>query len=210
MVTEQEIVAAEAAVEAAELKLDQAEEHHQHAGSGTAVTELRVARAEAHAARDGLRLLRSQFAHEQAAGRTRRAAEAGFGEKDREALTARLAGARDAAAEAVAAVEKAAAEALEKVAVYGEEVRQAAAGLKARGLSADDGQVLGATAGGVVHLAGEVWWPADGGALLGAVMQSAVRVRDARHPLAQLRWGQLGGLAEKAARDDLLARGSVR
>ncbi|MEV7004342.1 hypothetical protein AB0N62_43005 [Streptomyces sp. NPDC093982] len=137
-------------------------------------------------------------------------AEAGFPDKDRKALTRQLAAARDAAADAVAAVERAAAEALEKVAAYGEEVRAAAAGLKGRGLSADDGQLLGGTAGGVVHLGGEVWRPADGGALLGAllgaVLQGTVAARDPRHPLAALRWGQLGGLAEKAARDELLSK----
>lgn len=41
-------------------------------------------------------------------------------------------------------------------------------------------------------------------------MQSAAAARDARHPLAQLRWGQLGGLAEKTARDELLGKAAER
>ncbi|MER5211958.1 hypothetical protein ABT063_15595 [Streptomyces sp. NPDC002838] len=194
----------------AELKLDQAEDFHASAGSETAVTELRIARAGAHTARDRLRQLRTRYAAEQAAGRARQAAEGGFPEKERKAVTKRLETARDEAVAAVVAAQRAAAEVLVKVAAYDVAVRAVAAELKGRGLSADDGHDLGGTAGGVVHLGGEVWRPADSGALLGAVMQAAVAERDPRHPLAQMRWQQVGGLAEKTARDELLARAVER
>ncbi len=210
MVTQQELDEAEATVGAAEDKLDAAEVHHAGAGSEAAVAELRVARAAAHGARDRLRSLRTRFAHEHAAGRAREAAEADFPERERKALAKRLAGARDTAVAAVVAAEQAAAELLRAGGEYDAAVREGAAGLKGRGLSADDGQALGGTGGGVVHLNDEVWRPADPGALLGAVMQAAVAARNPRHPLAQIRWGQMGGLAEKAARDELLSKAAGR
>ncbi|MEU8752027.1 hypothetical protein AB0C88_16190 [Streptomyces chartreusis] len=210
MVTPQDLDEAEAVVEAAEVKLDQAETHHATTGSPTAVAELQVARAEAHAARDRLRALRSRWGAERAAETRRAEAEAGFPAERREALTRQLVDARDLAADAVAALDGAAREALAAVGAYTALVRQASGELTAAGLRAGEGGPDGGGTGGVVHVGGEVWRPADGGALLGSVMQAAVAAADARHPLAQLRWAQLGGLADKAARDELLARAVER
>ncbi|MFG3266867.1 hypothetical protein [Streptomyces bobili] len=208
MITEVEIDEQVAAVEAAERKLDQAEAHHAGAGSEQAVSELRVARVEAHAARDKLRHLRSRYAAEQAAGRTRQAAEAGFPERERKALGKRLEKARDEAVGALREAERAAARLLAATAAYEELVRETAADLKGRGLSADDGQELGGTTGGTVHLGGEVWRPADAASLLAAVARSAVVARDPRHPVAQ--WRQRAGLADQVAQDALLARAAGR
>lgn len=204
MVTEQEIAEAETAVEAAEVKLDQAEDFHASAGSERAVSELRIARAGAHAARDRLRQLRTRYAAEQAASRAREAAEKAFPVKERAALAKRLAKSRDEAVAAVAAAEAAVAVLLEKVAAYDGAVREAAGDLRSRGLSSDGGQDLGGTAGGVVHVGGEVWRPADAGALLAAVASSAVAEREPRHPLAAQRWRRVGGAAVVAGQDALL------
>lgn len=204
MVTKQELDEAEKAVEVAEQKLDLAEAHHANAGSETAVTELRIARAASHADRDRLRQLRSRYASEQAKGRAREAAEQGFPAKARKTLTGRLAAAKDEAADAVAVAERAVAVLLEKVAAYDSEVRAAAADLKGRGLSADDG-LDGGTAAGVVRLDGEAWHPTDPGSLLAAVASSAVAARDPRHPFGQQRWRHLGGAVAAAGRDSLRA-----
>ncbi|MBT1098326.1 hypothetical protein [Streptomyces sp. Tu102] len=169
-----------------------------------------MAPTKAHAARDRLRLLRSRWGAERAAETRRADAEAGFPADRREALTRQLADARNMAADAVAALDGAAREALVAVGAYTALVRQVSGELVAAGLRAGEGGPDGGGTGGVVHLGGEVWRPADGGALLDSVMQAAVAAGDARHPLAQLRWAQLGGLAEKAARDELLARAVER
>lgn len=208
MVTEQEIAEAEVAVEVAEVKLDQAEAFHADAGSERAVSELRIARAASYAARDRLRQLRARYASEQAAGRAREAAEAGFPERERKAAVKRLEKARDEAVAALVEAEAAAGRLLAATAAYEATVRAMAADLKGRGLSADDGQALGGTAGGVVHLGGEVWRPADAPSLLAAVARSAVAARDPRHPVAQ--WRQLVGLADRAAQDALLTRAAER
>lgn len=207
MVTEQQIDEQVTAVEAAEVKLDQAEAHHADAGSERAVQELRVARAQAHAARDKLRQLRTRFAAEQAASRAREAAEKAFGEKERKAVAKRLADARDEAVAALVEAERTAGRLLAAAASYEAVVRSTAAELKARGLSADNGE-FGGTAGGVVHLDGEVWRPADAGSLLAAVARSAVAAQDPRHPVAQ--WRQVAGLADQAAQDVLRARAAER
>lgn len=203
MVTQHELDEAEVAVEAAEVKLDQAEDFHASAGSERAVAELRIARGGAHAARDRLRQLRTRYAAEQAASRAREAAEEAFPVKERKALAGRLAASRDEAVDAIVAAEAAVAELLAKVGAYDAMVREAANDLRARGLYADAGD-LGGTAGGVVHLAAEVWRPADAGSLLGAVMQAAVVATSPRHPLAQLR--QVHTVAQKAGQDALLRR----
>ncbi|UXY28571.1 hypothetical protein [Streptomyces sp. HUAS TT20] len=208
MVTEQQISEARAAVEQAESALDVAEVHHEGAGSEQAVTELRAARAAAYAARDRYRFLQGQFAREQAAGRAREAAEAGFPEKERKAVTQRLEAARDEAVSALVEAERAAARLLAATAAYGAVVRETAAGLKARGLSAGEGGEDGGTTGGVVHLGGETWRPADAPSLLAAVARSAVAARDPRHPVA--RWRQVAGLADRAAQDELLAKAAER
>lgn len=210
MVSEQEIAEAEAAVEVAEQALDVAEQYHHQAGGEKAVMELRAARADANGARDRLRHLRSTWARERAAEARRAEAEDGFPQKRRESLTQELADARDEAAHAVAALEKAAAVALEAVSQYGTTVREVSAELVAAGLRAGDGGEDGGSAVGVVHLAGETWRPADAGAMVAAVMQSAVAARDRRHVFAQLRWGQMGGMAEAQARAELLARAAER
>lgn len=210
MVTQQDIEAAEAAVAVAEAKLDQAEAHHATAGSETAVSELQVARAAAHGARDRVRRLKSQWAAQHEAEARRTAAEAGFPERERKAVTKRLEAARDEAVSALVEAERAAARLLAATAAYGALVRETAADLKGRDLSADDGQALGGTTGGAVHLGGETWRPADPGSLLGAIMQGAVAAHAPQHPLGQLRWGQMGGLADKAARDALLGKAAGR
>lgn len=210
MVTEQEIAEAEAAVEAAEKKLDTAEEYHHQAGGEKAVAELRAARFDAYGARDQLRRLKSQWAAQHEAEARRAQAEAGFPARRREALTRDLADARDEAAHAIAALDGAAREALAGVAAYAALVQQTAAELVAAGLRAGDGGADGGTTAGTVVLGGETFRPADPGSLLGAVMQAVVAAYDQRHPLAALRWGQMGGLAEKTARDELLAKAAVR
>lgn len=208
MITQDQIEAAEAAVTTAEQTLDAAEHHHSIVGSETAATEARMARGVAHAARDTLRQLRNRWAAQHAAHAARESAEQAFPDKARTALVKRLATERDAAVAAIVAAEKAAAELLDAVAGYSEAVREAAADLRGRGLDASDGQDLGGTVGGVVHAGGETWRPADAGLLLAAVASSAVRARDPRHPAAAQRWGQLGGLPEKVARDELLRAGA--
>ncbi|MFJ3229773.1 hypothetical protein [Streptomyces sp. NPDC086787] len=206
--TQQELSEAQAAVEAAELKLDRAEAHHARAGSEQAVTELRAARADAHAARDWYRSLAARFAREQAAGRARETAEASFPEKERKAVTRRLEKARDEAVAALVEAERVAGRLLAAVAAYEGVVRETAAGLKARGLAAGEGGEDGGTAGGVVHLGGEVWRPADAPSLLASVARSAVAARDPRHPVA--RWRQVVGLPDRAAQVELMARAAVR
>ncbi|MEV4864273.1 hypothetical protein [Streptomyces ossamyceticus] len=208
MVTQQEIDEQVVAVEAAEVALDQAEAHHAGAGSERAVQELRVARAQAHAARDRLRHLRTRFAAEQAASRARAAAEEAFPAKERKAVAKRLAEAHDEAVAALVEAERAAARLLAATAAYEGVVRSTAAELKARGLSADDGQDMGGTAGGVVHLDGEKWAPADPGSLLVAVTRSAVTAQNPRHPAAQ--WRPVTGLADQAAQDALLRTAAER
>ncbi|MCZ4515673.1 hypothetical protein O3Q52_47725 [Streptomyces sp. ActVer] len=208
MLTQQEIDEQVTAVEAAEVKLDLAEAHHADAGSEQAVQELRVARATAHAARDRLRQLRTRYATEQAASRARGAAEKAFGERERKAVAKRLAEARDEAVSALVEAERAAVKVLTATAGYEAVVRSTAAELKARGLSADDGQDMGGTVGGVVHLDGEVWRPADAGSLLAAVARSVVAAQNPRHPVAQ--WRQVAGLADQAAQDVLRAKAAGR
>ncbi|MFF9036418.1 hypothetical protein ACF090_13210 [Streptomyces sp. NPDC014892] len=210
MITQAEIDEAEAAVEKAEQALDVAESYHHQAGGERAVMELRAARFDAHGARDRVRQLKSRWAAEHAGAARRAEAEANFPDKARRALAKQLAADRDAAVAAIAAAEKAAAEALEKVAAYSDTVRGAAADLVGRGLDASNGQGLGGTVGGVVHLDGETWQPADAASVLAAVTASVVRARDARHPFAAARWEQLGTLAQKAAQDALLARAAGR
>lgn len=204
MVTQQDLDEAEAAVEAAEQALDTAEAYHATAGSERAVMELRCARAEAHCARDRVRQLRNRWSAEQASGQAREAAERAFPERQRKALVKRLAASRDEAVAAIVAAERAAAGLLDAVGAYSGAVREAAADLRVRGLDASGGQELGGTAGGVAHVGGEVWRPADAALLLAAVVSSVVRAGDPRHPVAAQQWGQLGGLPEKAARDELL------
>ncbi|MEH0584462.1 hypothetical protein QA942_10265 [Streptomyces sp. B21-106] len=208
--TEQEIAEAEAAVEAAELKLDVAEQYHHQAGGERAVMELRAARFDAYAARDRVRQLKNKWAVEQAGAARRAAAEDAFPDKARKAMAERLAAERDAAVAAIVAAEKAAAELLEKVGAYSALVRESAADLRGRGLDASCAQDLGGTAGGVVHVEGEVWQPADASSVLAAVTAAVVRARDARHPFAAARWEQLGTLAQKAAQNELLSKAAVR
>jgi hypothetical protein len=210
VVTQQEIDEAEAAVETAEAKLDTAEQYHHQAGGEKAVAELKAARFDAYGARDRVRLLKSRWAAEQAAGRARTAAEEAFGERERKAMARRLEEARDEALAAVVEAQRAAGRVLESVGAYEAAVRQSAAELKARGLSADGGHAWGGTAGGVARVGGETFRPADAGALLGEVMRAAVAERDQRHPLGQMKWGQLGGLAESQARAELLSRAAER
>jgi hypothetical protein len=210
VVSEQEIAEAEVEVEKAEQALDLAEQHHETAGSEQAVTELRAARADAYGARDRVRQLRSRWAVEQAGAARRVEAEAGFPKKRREALTRQLADARDEAVHAIAALDRAAAVALEAVAAYSTTVREASGVLVGAGLRAGDGGVDGGGADGVVHLAEEAWRPADAGAMVAAVMQSAVAAHDRQHVFAQLRWGQMGGMAEAQARAELLSRAAER
>ncbi|WP_327724427.1 hypothetical protein [Streptomyces europaeiscabiei] len=206
--TEQEIVEAEAAVEEYERKLDVAEQHHHQAGGERAWSELKAARFDAYGARDRVRQLKSAWAAEQAGAARRAAAEDAFPDKARKAMAKRLAADRDAAVAAIVAAEKAAAEVLEKVAAYSETVREAAADLCGRGLDGANGQDLGGTAGGVVHLDGETWQPADAGSLLAAVARSAVAVQNPRHPVA--RWQVVAGLADQAAQDVLRAKAAGR
>ncbi|MEU1556780.1 hypothetical protein ABZ517_29335 [Streptomyces scabiei] len=207
-IRQEDLDEAEVAVEAAEVKLDAAEQHHHVSGGVHASNELKVAQAEANGARDRLRRLKAMWAHERAEEARRADAEAAFPPKRREALTRQLADARDEAAHAVAAVEKSAAVALAAVTEYGVLVREASAELVAAGLrSGEDGQFGGATAG-VVHLGGEVWRPADAASVLAAVVRSAVAEQDARHPVA--RWQQVSGLADRSAQAELLARAAAR
>ncbi|MCX4699531.1 hypothetical protein [Streptomyces sp. NBC_01373] len=207
MITQQEIDEQVTAVEIAERKLDQAEEHHAGAGSETAVNELRVARAEAYAARDKLRHLRTRYGAEQAASVAREAAERAFPEKARKTLAKQLAEGRDEAARAVVEAQQAVARMLAAVAGYDERVRSAAGELRACGLVAGDGEELGGTAGGVAFVGGEVWRPASAADMLAAVVSAAVAERDPRHPLAAVRWRHSGGLAAEAGRDALLRAG---
>ncbi|MFM9694534.1 hypothetical protein [Streptomyces europaeiscabiei] len=208
MVSQQDIEEAEAAVEEYERKLDTAEQHHHQAGGERAWTELKAARFDAYGARDRVRQLKSAWAAEQAGAARRAAAEDAFPDKARKAMAKRLAADRDAAVAAIVAAEKAAVEVLEKVAAYSETVRASAADLCGRGLDGANGQDLGGTTGGVVHLDGETWQPADAASLLAAVVRSAVATQDARHPVA--RWQQVAGLADRAAQDVLLARAAAR
>jgi hypothetical protein len=209
MITQEQIDEAAAAVEAAELVLDRAEAHHATAGSETAVAELRAAKADSHAARDKVRQLRTRHAAEQAASRARATAEGEFPARERKAVTRRLTAAKDVAADAVARAEQVAAEMLAAVAAYDAAVRETAAELKCRGLSADGG-LDGGAASGVVHLDGETWRPADPSSLLAAIASSAVAARDPHHPFGQQRWRHLGGAAAVAGRDALRARAVAR
>lgn len=204
MITEDEITEQTAVVERAEKKLDEAEAHHDRAGDEMSVAELRVARVEAHGARDKLRHLRARYASEQASAVARDAAERGFPEKARKALAGRLAAGRDEAVRAVTALEQAAAEALRAVAAYSELVQESAAELRGRGLDASDGQELGGTAAGTVHVGGDTWRPADPGSLLAAVLSGAVAEHAPHHPLAAQRWRRMGGLVAQAGQDELL------
>lgn len=210
MITEQDIEKAVAEVEQAEVKLDVAEQYHAQAGGEKAVMELRAARADAYGARDRLRSLRSRWAAERAAEARRAEAEKNFPQKRREALTRRLADARDEAAHAVAALDKAAAAALAAVAAYGQAVREVSGELVGGGLRAGDGGEDGGSVDGSVRLGDEQWRGAEPASVVAAVMQSVVASYDGRHPLAQLRWGQLGGLVETQARAELLARAAKR
>lgn len=203
MVTEQEIDEQVAAVEVAESALDRAEAHHATAGSETAVNELRVARAEAHASRDRLRHLRSRYAAEQASSRARAEAEKAFPKKRREALAQQLGDARDEAAHAIAVLDQAAAEALRAVADYTALVQSTARDLQAAGLRHDDGGVEGGAVDGSVYLNSEVWRPASGPDLLGGLVSAAVTAHDRRHPLA-VRWRYSGGLVAQAGAEALL------
>ncbi|WJV47652.1 hypothetical protein [Streptomyces flavofungini] len=210
MVTEQEIAEQVAAVEAAEVLLDQAEDFHQRAASERSVQELAVAKAEAHAVRDKLRSMRARFARERASERARAQAEAAFPPKRRQALTQQLGDSRDEAAHAITSLERAAAEALRLVAEYAAAVREVSAELVGVGLRAGDGGEDGGSAAGAVRLGGETWRAADAGAMVAAVMQAAVAAHDRQHVFAQLRWAQLGGVAEAQARAELLARAVER
>lgn len=203
--TEQEIVEAEAEVEAAEAKLDAAEQYHAEAGGQKSHQEFKVAQAEANGARDRLRRLKTQWSREQSGQARRTAAEAAFA-PEADAMVAKLAAARDGAAEAVAEAQAAVGRMLDVVAAYDGTVRAAASELKGRGLSADNGEPLGGTSVGGVRLAGEVWMPVGAADLLAAVMASAVGSRDRQHPLAGLRWQHAGGLPTKTARDEMLRR----
>lgn len=207
-VLQEDIDEAERAVEVAELKLDQAERYHAEAGGEKSFQEFKVAQAEANAARDRVRRLRSTWAREHAAAARRVQAEKGFPRKRREALARQLADARDEAAHAVHGLDGAAREALEKVAEYAALVQQVSAELVVAGLRAGEGGEDGGTAGGVVHLGGEVWRPADAPSLLAAVARSAVAAQDPRHPVA--RWRQVAGPADRAAQDELLTRAVER
>lgn len=208
MVTQQDIEEAEAAVEEYERKLDTAEQYHHQAGGERAVAELKAARFDAYGARDRVRQLKAAWAVEQAGAARRAAAEDAFPDRARKAMAKRLAADRDAAVAAIVAAEKAAVELLAAVGAYSETVREAAADLRGRGLDGANGQGFGGTAGGVVHLDGEVWRPADAASLLAAVARSAVAAQDARHPVA--RWRQVAGLADQAAQDALRAKAAGR
>lgn len=210
MVTQVEIDEAEQAVTEAEDALDVAEAHHAEAASERSVQELRLAQSRANGARDRVRQLRAAWARERAAEARRAEAEENFPEKRREALTQRLADARGEAAHAVAGLDKAAVEAMAAVAAYGAAVREASGELMAAGLRAGEGGPDGGGVDGSVHLGGEQWRGAEPGSVVAAVMQSVVAAYDGRHPLAQLRWAQLGGLVETQARADLLARAAER
>ncbi|HET9326434.1 MAG TPA: hypothetical protein VFQ05_06675 [Candidatus Eisenbacteria bacterium] len=210
MVTQVEIDAAEAAVEQAETALDVAEAHHSGAGSERSVQELRLAQSVANGARDRVRQLRAAWARERAAEARRAEAEENFPEKRRGALTRQLGDARDEAAHALASLERAAVEAMAAVAAYGAAVREASGELMAAGLRAGEGGPDGGGVDGSVHLGGEQWRGAEPGSVVAAVMQSVVAAYDGRHPLAQLRWAQLGGLVETQARAELLARAAGR
>lgn len=203
MVTEEQITEAEAEVEKAERVLDVAEQYHDHAGSEQGVRELKVARADAYGARDRVRRLKSTWAAEQSSQARRTAAETAFAPKA-DAMAAKLAAARDGAADAVAEAQAAVGRMLDVVGAYDDTVRAAAAELKGRGLSAGNGESVGGTNAGGVRLAGEVWAPVGAADLLAAVMAGAVGVRDRQHPLAGLRWQHAGGLPTKTARDALL------
>ncbi|MEH0637300.1 hypothetical protein QBA35_28915 [Streptomyces bottropensis] len=208
MVSQQDIEEAEAAVEEYERKLDVAEQHHHQAGGERAWTELKAARFDAYGARDRVRQLKAAWAVEQAGAARRAAAEDAFPDRARKVMAKRLAADRDAAVAAIVAAEKAAVELLTRVGAYSETVRASAADLYGRGLDGAHGQDLGATVGGVVHLGGEVWRPADAASLLAAVARSAVAAQDARHPVAK--WRPLAGLADQAAQDALRAKAAGR
>ncbi|MEH0627898.1 hypothetical protein [Streptomyces stelliscabiei] len=204
--TQQEIDEAEAAVEEFERKLDTAEQHHHQAGGERAWAELKAARFDAYGARDRVRQLKAAWAAEQAGAARRAAAEDAFPDKARKAMAKRLAADRDAAVAAIVAAEKAAAELLTRVAAYSDTVKESAADLCGRGLDASDGQALGGTSGGIVHIDGDMWQAADAASVLAAVTTAVVRARDARHPFAAARWEQLGTMAQKQAQDALLRR----
>jgi hypothetical protein len=204
MIEQQEIDAADHAVEKAETALDEAEARHATTGSPTAVAELLVARGVAHTARDKARRLRAQRAAEHAARDRREAAEQATS-RDRAALVEKLAAARDQAARKVAALDQAATEALRAVAEYGDLVRQTSAELQGKGLRAGDGGDDGGARDGSVHLGGETWRPADGPGLVAYVLSATVAAHDRHHPLAQQRWRQVGGVAAQAGAQALLA-----
>jgi len=208
VVTEQDIAEAEAAVEAAEQKLDVAEQYHHQAGGEKAVAELKAARFDCYGARDQVRRLKSQWAAQHEAEARRAEAEAAFPARRREALTRDLADARDEAAHAIAALDGAAREALAGVAAYAALVQQTSAEFVAAGLRAGEGGADGGTTAGTVALGGETFRPADPGSLLGAVVRSVVAAQDARHPVAQ--WRQAAGLADRAAQAALLERAAER
>lgn len=203
--TEQDLAAAEKAVEEAEEALDAAEHHHAIVGSERAGGDLKMAQGRAHNARDNLRRLRSVWAGEQQARARRDTAEVMF-EAEAPVMAARLARARDEAACAVTEAQRAVGRLLDVVAAYDDAVRGAAGELKNRGLSADNGEPMGGTNVGGVRLDGELWMPVGAMDLLAAVMAGAVGERDRQHPLAGLRWQHAGGLPTKTARDELLRR----
>lgn len=205
MVTQQDLDKAEAVVVEAEDELTRAERHHAVVGSEQAGALAYYAKHQADGARDVLRKLRARWDAEGAARAARTAAEEAFA-PDAGAMAAKLAAARDEAAEAVAQAQAAVGRLLDVVGGYDVTVAAASRELMARGLRAEGGELVGGTPAGGVRLNGELWQPVGAADLLAAVMAAAVGARDQKHPLAALRWQHSGGLPTRTARDELVRR----
>ncbi|WP_432020068.1 hypothetical protein [Streptomyces sp. 1222.5] len=201
---------AEQTVERAEAKLDEAETYNAMSASERSVVELKVAKATAYGARDRLRSLRSRWAAEHAAQERRETAEAAFSERDRRGVAKRLEKARDEAVSAIVEAERAAARVLAAVGAYSGAVREASDMLVGKGLRVDEGGVDGGSTVGTVVLGGETFRPADGGSMLAAILQSTMAEHYQQYVFAQIRFAQLGGLADRAARAELLTRAAER
>ncbi|MFD5862616.1 hypothetical protein [Streptomyces chartreusis] len=205
LVTEEQLREAETAAEQAGRDLKEAARRYAGSpGSADAYDKHQEAIGRADHAGVRVRLLREEWAEQQAV-REARAAEGAAVAREMAGDVEELAASRQAAVQAVVEAEAAARRALDALDAHDRLVRAAGGELARRGLRHQDGDETAANADGSARIAGVKWPLVDAAGVLGHCFAEEVAARWPRHPLARPLLAAYGGLSAGEGRAAVLA-----